>query len=153
MEYVTPEIRMITSTKELPDHDNIIAACHVIRREVFIISQAVPEEIDLDGLDTSCDHILLKFGESDAGCVRMNTSSTDTVKLERLAVLEQYRGYGFGKLLTERVLELCEEHRISTVTMHAQYYLKSYYGALGFTPIGEPFYEADIKHIEMIHTS
>ncbi len=152
MEYVTPDIAMLYSTKEQPNHEKIIAACHTIREEVFIVGQNVPEEIDLDGKDIDFDHILLKFGDIIAGCVRLNTSQPDTVKLERLAVIERFRGYGFGKLLLERGIELCEDKKISKITMHAQYYLKEYYEASGFSAVGEPFYEADIKHIEMVHT-
>ena len=33
--------------------------------------------------------------------------------------------------------------------MNAQYYLKNFYKELGFKPVGKPFMEVDIKHIEM----
>ena len=149
MEYLPPKVTMTLSTPGDTRHQEVIAACQEIRRVVFIIGQDVPVEIDLDGRDEIFDHVLLSYGEEPAGCVRLNTSKSGTVKLERLAVLDRFQGYGFGKRLVEAAIEQAKERSLGSVTMHAQCYLEEFYASFGFRPTGEPFFEADIPHISM----
>jgi len=83
------------------------------------------------------------------GCLRFNQLSSDTVKLERIAVLPQFRGLGIGKLLVNGAVSEAQKRGIRNITMHAQFYLLDYYRGLGFEPDGELFFEAGIKHIAM----
>ena len=74
-----------------------------------------------------------------------------TFKLERFAVLKEYRGHGYGKqAFLYLVNKLEEEYNPCTIYFNAQYQLLDYYKSLGFIEEGETFYEANIKHIKMV---
>ncbi len=122
-----------------------------IRRDVFITGQQVHEKIERDGLDPHLIHFILYQGRNALGCLRFHKRPDNTVKLERIAVLEQVRGLGYGKELVTAAVEHARTLGYAAVTMHAQYYLLHYYRSLGFSPVGEPFLEADIRHIEMVN--
>jgi predicted GNAT family N-acyltransferase len=148
MERTVPPFRIISS-EDTHDPKEIIAAAQGIRRIVFIEGQKVPREIEVDGKDPSCIHLLALIGEDPAGCLRLNHSGPGVLKLERLAVLPLYRGLGYGKKLVQAAVETARKHEAYKITMHAQYHLEQYYKDLGFSAQGEPFYEASIKHIAM----
>ncbi|MGM0432786.1 MAG: GNAT family N-acetyltransferase [Spirochaetota bacterium] len=126
-----------------------VASCQAIRRRVFIELQQVDPSIELDGKDMQYEHLLLYYGVTPVGCLRLNTAAPPALKIERLAVLPEYRGRGLGRRLVRRAVEIAQNDRWSIITMHAQYYLLSYYRDLGFAERGDPFWEAEIKHIKM----
>ncbi len=154
MERQVPEktIKYIHPSYPLTEEETeVIRQCQYIRRKVFIEGQNVDEHIELDGKDQQFDHLLLYYGGTPAGCLRINTSSNSRVKLERLAVLHAYRNLGLGTSLLHKAIALCLEQGNENIIMHAQYYLLDYYRRLGFSPIGRPFFEAEIKHIKMYY--
>jgi predicted GNAT family N-acyltransferase len=70
------------------------------------------------------------------------------MKLERFAVIKQYRGYGVGKAL---VLFILEELKMEeSIYLHAQESVIKFYTKLGFKIVGDRFFEADIPHIKLI---
>jgi predicted GNAT family N-acyltransferase len=84
------------------------------------------------------------------GTVRVRYLDHQTAKIERLAVLSEFRGQGIGKRLMEEALNIAANKQINTVVIHAQDYVKSLYLKLGFLPEGELFEEAGISHVKMI---
>jgi len=136
------EIREIKNKTELEE-------CFEIRRKVFVIGQNVLKELEWDGLDKEADHIVVKEGKQAVGCARIRFFDKTKAKLERIAILPEYRCKGYGKLLVRFMIDYCKKKKASVITMHAQYYLLEYYKKLGFVPFGKKFEEAGIEHIEM----
>ena len=96
-------------------------------------------------------HFLIYYKETPVGTIRYREMGDRTFKLERFAVLKEYRGKGFGKeAFLYLVNKIEEEYNPCTIYFHAQYQLLDYYKAMGFIPEGETFYEANIKHIKMV---
>ncbi|AEV29198.1 putative acyltransferase [Sphaerochaeta pleomorpha str. Grapes] len=126
-------------------YQRYLSECQAIRKTVFIEGQDVAPEIDLDGLDTSCAHLLLLLGEKPAATLRIRKTAEGT-KLERVAVLQEFRGHNYGKLLVQCALALSEP----PVYIHAQVPSEGFYKNLGFT-VEDPtiFYEANIPHRTM----
>jgi len=123
-----------------------IVMAQQVRRHVFVEGQGVSETIDFDGKDTSCAHLLLLVGDEAVGTLRIRKTEEGT-KLERVAVLESYRGQKFGELLVRSALSLVS----GPVYIHAQTRIEGFYQKLGFiTEDPTVFYEADIPHITMI---
>lgn len=118
-----------------------------VRRKVFIEGQDVSEELEIDGLDNEAEHIVVKYDDKIVGCARIRYFE-NKAKLERIAILEGYRGKGLGKQLTKYLVEHALE-KADEVIMNAQYYLLDFYKSLGFEPFGQKFMEAGIEHIEM----
>ncbi|NQT58386.1 MAG: GNAT family N-acetyltransferase [Bacteroidetes bacterium] len=120
-----------------------------IRKEVFVIGQHVDPAIDQDGKDSNLEHFIVMRGNEPAGCLRFRPLDNAVVKLERIAILSQFRSLGLGKKLVQAAVEEAIQCNFKKLTMNAQYYLLDYYGNLGFSAVGEPFLEAEIKHITM----
>ena len=135
------KIKIAKSKNEL---DNVFK----IREIVFIREQKVSENIEKDKFDTTAKHFILYYKNKPIGCARIRLVG-GKAKLERIAVLKNYRGKGFGKTIVDYLIKYCKSKKINEIFMNAQHYLKDYYKKFGFMPIGKPFMEAGIKHIKM----
>jgi Predicted acyltransferase len=124
--------------------------CRDIRRLVFIEGQKVPEGEEWDGRDDEAMHFLVDVDGQAAGTCRVRILG-HKAKLERMAVLEEYRGHGIGRFMMEHVLErLTLMPEVQKVHLHAQIAAKGFYHHFGFRAEGEHFFEADIEHIKMV---
>ena len=136
----TLDIQMAKTKKEL---DQVIA----IRKEVFVEGQNVPVELEIDGLDDEAEHVIAYLDEESIGCARIRFDTY--AKLERIAIVEKYRGRGFGRQLTDFLIEYCKQKDVDEIRLHSQTYVADFYKKLGFRIRGKPFFEADIEHVEM----
>lgn len=119
-----------------------------IRKKVFIEEQKIPDWIEYDGLDGSCTHVAAYAGTLPVGCARIRNVEGDE-KIERLAVLKEFRNYGIGRKILEYAIELSIEKQPNEIFLHAQYQTKDFYEKCGFVSRGQIFKEAGIPHIEM----
>jgi predicted GNAT family N-acyltransferase len=127
-----------------------LAAAREIRRAVFIEEQGVPAELEVDGLDSSCDHFLVFRSDEPVGTARVRRTEKGW-KLERVAVLRQYRGLAVGAALVEYVLRsLPAKER---VYIHAQESALGFWQRVGFSADGPRFEEAGIAHRYMSRTN
>lgn len=138
------EIKQITNKKEFKETIKI-------RETVFIKEQNVPKEIEIDEIDKEAKHFIAYIKNKPIGCARIRKINY-YAKLERIAILKEYRGKGFGKELTNFLINYCKKEGFNEIHIHSQIYVSSFYEKLGFKSIGKKFLEADIEHIEMIRT-
>ena len=120
-----------------------------IRTTVFIEEQNVPTELEIDGLDSEAEHFIAYLHSKPIGCARIRKNK-DFAKLERIAIIKEYRCRGFGKQLTNFLVEYCKQNNYNKIKLHSQIYISDFYKKLGFKPVGKKFFEAGIEHIEMI---
>ena len=80
----------MTSAPSISRTDDL-AACHAIRRAVFIEEQAVPEDLEIDDLDGEAIHLLAVTGGRAVGTARILLAG-ETGKIGRVAVLADQRG-------------------------------------------------------------
>ena len=72
-------------------------------------------------------------------------------KIERFAILKEYRGKGYGlQALNYLVDMLAKEFNPCTITLNGQEQVIEFYKKGGFSPIGDTFQEAGINHVKMI---
>ncbi|EKQ68143.1 putative acyltransferase [Leptolyngbyaceae cyanobacterium JSC-12] len=135
-------VRLATLPQDLPQ-------IHKIRYLVFQIEQGVDPSLEFDGKDDESEHMLIYQGEKAVGTVRLRPLDADTIKIERLAVLREFRGMGIGRVLMEAVLARLNETQIKTAYMNAQQPVQAFYERFGFEPEGKVFEEAGIPHIRM----
>ena len=122
-----------------------------IRFTVFVEEQNVPADIEYDEFEeTSHHYLLLEDGVGAATCRWRETNNG--VKLERFAVLPEYRGKGFGEALVKRLLDDVLPFGKS-VYLHSQERVLGFYEKLGFVAKGERFEEAGIWHKVMVYRS
>jgi predicted GNAT family N-acyltransferase len=118
-----------------------------IRYLVFVEEQQVPEALEYDEFESESQHYLLFLkGKPVATCRWRHTPKG--IKLERFAVLPEYRGKGLGEALVKHVLiEVLTENK--PIYLHAQERVVGFYEKLGFEIYGSVFIEADIRHFLM----
>jgi predicted GNAT family N-acyltransferase len=123
--------------------------CLIIRKKVFVEGQNVPLNEEVDGKDEQSEHYLLVMGEYSIGVARVRFVA-DYAKIERVAVLDEYQGRGFGKLLMEAILtDLKTNSTALTAKLGAQTYAIPFYEQLGFIVCSDEYVDAGIPHKDM----
>ena len=123
-----------------------------IRNIVFVGEQNCPYDIEVvPEEENEAKHFLIYYKDTPVGTIRYRMMGDRTFKLERFAILKEYRGKGYGKeAFLYLVNKIEENYNPCTIYFNAQYQLLDYYKAMGFIPEGDTFYEANIKHIKMV---
>ena len=118
-----------------------------IRRQVFVVEQDCPPELEWEFEDIST-HFLATVDGAPAGAARWRKTDKG-YKLERFAVLSEYRGLGVGQELVKAVLSDLPANA-DYIYLHAQIQAMGLYQKLGFAPTGPEFDEAGIRHYKMV---
>lgn len=120
-----------------------------VRTTVFQIEQGVDAQLDFDGLDPIAHHIVAYWNQQPIGTARIRLLSQQLAKIERVAVVAQYRGQGIGQQIMVAAIDWLHQQNIPECKIHAQTAVVQFYQNLGFQPQGEEFDEAGIPHLEM----
>ncbi len=123
-----------------------------IRRAVFVEEQRVDEREEYDEYETVSHHFLSWSDAVPCGTARWRRTSNG-VKMERFAVLKDYRGQGVGKALVRAVLDNIFQQQpepIERIYLHAQLSAVPLYTSFGFVTVGSQFEEAGIQHYKMV---
>lgn len=138
-----------------------LPAVYALRHEVFVVGQAVPEELERDDLDDTAEHAVALRGDALVGTGRLLDGRTDeqgrlvpgtqgsVATVGRMAVAASERGAGIGRALLDRLVARADERGIPVVELHAQVHARGFYERAGFRPYGEVYLEAGIEHIGM----
>lgn len=118
---------------------------HRIRHQVFVVEQAVDASEEYEFEDESI-HFMALLDDKIAGTARYRKTDKG-IKLERFAVLKNFRNRGVASALLKHILsELqCEPY----IYLHAQITAVNLYSHYGFKQVGNLFYEAGIAHYKM----
>lgn len=126
-----------------------LAACHALRRRVFIEEQNVPEADEMDDLDATAIHLLAHEDGQPLGTARLILKG-DTGKIGRVAVLAQARGRGLGAALMRAALDaLRARPGIRRAALSSQTHAIGFYEKLGFAAHGPVYDDAGIPHRDM----
>ena len=122
-------------------------AMSAIRREVFIVEQHVPEDLEWDGLDVDCVHVLAQdiTQKRPVGTGRLVADG----QIGRMAIHKDYRRMGIGHKILQHLLELAKRDGHTEVYLHAQLYIVDFYQQAQFEKTGDTFIDAGIPHIKM----
>ena len=134
-------------------------ACFAVRKEVFVVEQRVPQDIEYDGRDDAAIQVLavrddgvplgtgrLLYGPDAAD----RTGGDLTVgSLGRLAVSAGARGLGLGAAIVRAIEDAAREAGLATVDLHAQTHALGFYERLGYEAYGPEFLDAGISHRSM----
>ncbi|MFO8053900.1 MAG: GNAT family N-acetyltransferase [Bacteroidales bacterium] len=128
----------------------LMEAAFRIREKVFIKEQNVPESLEKDDSDPEAVHYLLWDKGNPIGTARYRETSRG-IKLERFAVLPEYRNQGTGTILLNFVLEDLKNNP-AKIYLNSQNAAVSFYERAGFKTEGEAFKEAGIWHYRMVYS-
>jgi predicted GNAT family N-acyltransferase len=118
-----------------------------IRRIVFIQELNIPEHMEIDDNEDLATYVLAKVEGKNVGTARWRETNSG-IKLERFAVLNQYRSYGVGTAMTKFILKQLDQSKL--IYLNAQESAISFYEKLGFDSTGSMFDEVGIAHQKMI---
>ena len=123
--------------------------CFKIRTEVFVKEQGVPEEEELDDLDSKSIHALAIINNSPVATGRLIPIDNQNAKIGRMAVFSNYRRSGIGGDVLSFLEKKAFDKGLFNITLHAQEYVKNFYLKHEYVQQGETFLEAGIKHVSM----
>jgi len=118
-----------------------------IRREVFIEEQHVPKDLEWDGLDPECRHVLAV--ECDSGLPVGTGRLVADGQIGRMAIRKDYRRQGIGRRILQQLIELARRDGHKQVYLHAQLTAMAFYQQAQFEVCGETFMDAGIRHVKM----
>lgn len=133
------QVNKITNRQEL---EKVFA----IRRTVFVDEQQCPPELEWEHEEESV-HFMATVNGEPAGAARWRATEAG-YKLERFAVLKEFRGMGVGQELVKTVLADLPPGA-HYIYLNAQLDAMGLYSKFGFVKLGGQFEEAGIQHFKM----
>jgi len=118
-----------------------------VRSKVFVQEQKVDEKLEYDAFETSSTHLAALLDDKVVGTCRFRNTEKG-VKLERFAVLKEYRGQAVGEHLVKHCLSMVKNEKY--VYLNAQVPVVEFYAQFGFVQEGGLFVEAGIEHYKMV---
>ena len=124
-----------------------------LRSRVFVVEQNCVF-LEVDGLDLKSWHVL---GRDESGVLVATARLVppglkyEEPAIGRVVTAPEVRRSGAGRALM--VSSIAQTQRLwpgQTIRLGAQRYLEKFYGSFGFVPVGEPYDEDGIAHIEML---
>ncbi|GIO38662.1 acetyltransferase [Paenibacillus antibioticophila] len=135
------------------ENDIQLKECLEIRKEVFVIEQKVPVDLEIDEYDVIGDqvhHVLVEVGGEPAATGRLIYYVDNAAKMQRIAVRKEYRSHGIGSVLLLGMEALARELGLTKSVLDAQCQAEAFYTKLGYETIStEPFDDAGIPHVRM----
>ncbi|TKC10794.1 GNAT family N-acetyltransferase [Pedobacter polaris] len=118
-----------------------------IRKIVFVEEQNCPPELEWENEDVS-HHFLALSDHQPCGACRWRKTDKG-YKLERFAVLKEFRGQGVGRALIATALDDLPPDA-NYIYLNSQLDAMSLYAKFGFIAEGDQFEEAGIQHFKMV---
>ena len=134
------KINIVTTDQDYRD-------CLYIRNKVFIEEQNINKKLEYDDKKVSAIYIVAKINLIAIGTARYRSTEIG-MKLERFAVLKEYRGLGVGKSLVFFLIKILKSEK--NLYLNSQKKVAGFYKKLGFKIRGDVFYEAKIPHYKMV---
>jgi len=130
--------------------------CFAVRKQVFVVEQGVPEDLEYDAYDAVAVHVLAVRDDGVAlgtGRLLFGPRAAEKVggdltlgSLGRLAVAEEARGLGVGVALVRAIEDAARARGLAAVDLHAQTHALGFYERLGYEAYGPEYLEAEIPH-------
>lgn len=129
------------------DTEKELAKVYQIRTTVFVEEQNCPPELEWENEEVST-HFLATYNQVPAGACRWRQTEKG-FKLERFAVLQEFRGKGVASKMVQTVINDLPESA-TYIYLHAQVSAMPLYLKANFVAEGEMFEEAGIQHYKMV---
>lgn len=124
--------------------------CFSVRAATYMSEQECPFDEEFDGNDFCATHFIGEIDGEPAGCLRVRYFA-DFVKLERLAVRQEFRTSRLSFRLVREALTYCRRKGYSRAYGHSRSDLTRFWGLFGFKAIpGRPsFVFSDVEYVEL----
>ena len=124
--------------------------CFSVRAATYMAEQECPFGEEFDGNDFCATHFLGEIDGEPAGCIRVRYFA-DFVKIERLAVRQEFRNSRLAVRLVKEAISFCRRKGYRRAYGHARQDLTRFWGMFGFRAIdGRPtFTFSDLEYVEL----
>lgn len=121
-----------------------------IRSATYISEQFCPFDEEFDGNDFCATHLIGEIEGEPAGCIRVRFFA-DFVKIERLAVRQEYRTSKLAFRLVREALHYARKKGYRRAYGHSRTDLTRFWGLFGFRPLPDrtPFVFSDVEYVEL----
>lgn len=124
-----------------------------IRNQVFVKEQGVPLDREIDNYEAYTIHfVLYQDTETPMATLRLLPLEDGKIKVQRMAVLKEFRKKGLGKVIMEAAETFANEHDYQQLVLGAQLTARDFYQRLGYQAEGDIFLDAGIEHVTMTKT-
>jgi predicted GNAT family N-acyltransferase len=124
--------------------------CLAIRWQVFVEEQGVPMDLERDGLDAQARHFAVKEEDKIIATSRVRMMGS-AAKIERVAVLKEFRSKGIGMILMRYILQdLTKAGNVCLFRLSSQADAIPFYEKLGFRTRGPEYMDAGMPHYDMV---
>lgn len=126
------------------------ALCVYLRTVIFIQGQNVPIKSDIELNEDEATYFLAIANDNPVATARYRIVD-DKVKVERVGVLDDCRGKGYGqKIMQHLISEVKQSHPDKAIKLSSQDNAIPFYEGIGFTVEGDGFMDANIPHHMMV---
>jgi predicted GNAT family N-acyltransferase len=136
------EVQIVSNDQQLKD-------AYAVRKQVFVDEQHVPEEEEIDHLESEATHFVLYQNQKPIGAGRLRFVD-EYGKVERICVLKDSRAGGAGKALMDRIESYANEKGINRLKLNAQTHAIPFYSKAGYEVVSDEFLDAGIPHKTML---
>ena len=126
----------------------LMTAVFALRREVFVVEQGVPEELEVDEDDKFAAHLVALSDGHVIGTLRI-VRHARMAKIGRMAVSASSRRNGIGRELMEFAAVTASRDGAEEIILGAQLTAREFYTRLGYVQEGAVFNDAGIQHVKM----
>lgn len=137
-------------TLQLDEWLSLREPCAAVRQKVFVEEQNVAAEEEWDELDWACRHLLITNAIAPMATGRLLSLGDGRARIGRMAVLEEFRGHGLGRMVLQGLIAEARRLGFSEIILHAQTHALGFYARSGFAAQGPEFDECRITHREMV---
>lgn len=120
-----------------------------IRYKVFVDEQKVPKDLEIDDLEESSLHGTLYSSNQAIATVRLFPLNPDCYKVQRVAVLKEFRKKGFGEKIMQESENKAKKMNAKFLELDSQNKAIPFYQKLGYKIISGEFLDAGILHHKM----
>ena len=138
------------TTLETGNWNTLKEKAQPVRTQVFVQEQGIDAKEEWDTADVDAVHAVVsnRF-DHPLGTARLLKKAPGVAQIGRMAVVRVMRGSGLGGQLLNALVNIAKARGDKEVLLHAQTSAQAFYAREGFVPLGEPFDEVGIAHIEM----
>lgn len=133
---------------ELKVYDELPNEAKKIRMNVFINEQGFKNEFD-ETDETATHLVLFDEGKPIAVSRIYKGENAKSWHIGRVAVVKEYRGKGFGKIVMLTSEHEAQRLGAKEITVSAQVSAEKFYKSLGYSRKGEEYYDEHCPHIDM----
>lgn len=128
----------------------LLAQAAALRRDVFVVEQGVPPEIERDGADPRAWHAVVQDDSGRVWATGRLLDAAEHARLGRIAVRAAGRGGGAGALVVTALERTAALLGLPVIRLHAQEAVVGFYRRLGYRAEGAPDLEAGLTHQWMV---